>query len=610
MKKIILSALCGTLLGFGALAADGADETILYGYSTTPYGALNFQEPTEAGMAFQFTQSDVEYFKGCRITAIAVANGTPAKGSTATEQPVTLFTTSGFDAMGYAEEMMTYEGTMDLTRPGLYKEYPLPEPIEITEDMAPIWFGVTAMCDPSVAGVLMFDAWSHEATVAGGMVGVAEKSGDPLIWTDQAARYGFGCIRVLIEGKNLPVNEVSMLDCLIPDFVNTSTTENIEIYLRNEASNNINSVTVAYTLGSEEHSKTFTLDKPLIYNDYTSINLGVEIPAEERNNLLLSIDVKEVNGVENTAKQAARSASDYMLAMKAGNGFRRNMVAEIATGTWCGYCPMGILGVGKMLDAHPDGSFIPIAVHYEDEMSIASYNLFQNFTDGINAPVLIVNRNLTRYGKKNPTYEIMSSMYPAVVATPAMATLTVDGVGFDADAKKLTVDASAEYAFDFTDGDSYGLAFVLTEDNVGPYLQTNYYGGEGAPEMGEWNSLPEAVEMTFNAVARQIRLFNGINGSVPAEVKQGETYAAQGTLQTNTVENINNCSVTVMLINRTTGRIENAVSRSVSELPIREVQAAPRADDSAIYDLQGRRIAAPRPGQIYLQNNRLHLTKP
>ena len=606
MKKIILSALCGTFMALGANAAE-AGETILYGYSTTPYGALNFQSTTDAGMAFQFTESDVNYFKGCKITAIAVANGTRAKGSTATEYPVTLFTASGFDAMGFAENESTYEGMMDLTQPCLYKEYPLPEPIEITEDMEPLWFGIKATCDPSVAGVLMFDAWSHDSNKPGGMVGASDNAGEPLIWSDQASRYGFGCVRILIEGKDLPVNEVSMIDCQIPDFVTTSAKTAIKVYYRNEAANDVNSITLAYTLGGgEEHTKTYTFASPLIYNDYSDVNLDVEIPAEQQNNLLLNIDIKEVNGVANTAKASERTSSGYMLALDKGNGFKRNMVAEIATGTWCGFCPMGVVGVNGMLKAHPDGTFIPIAVHLEDDMSTASYNLFQNYTGGINAPMLIVNRNVERYGRKNPTYEIMSEMYPTVVATPAMVALSVDAVEFDPAAKKLNVEASAEYALDLTDGDDYGIAFVLTEDNVGPYYQNNYFCQEGMPDMGEWNSLPEVVETTFGAVARQIRLFNGINGSVPADVKKGETYGAQATLQTNTVQNIENCHVIAMLINRTTGRIENAVSRAYSELPIRQV-FVDKADatDAPVYDLQGRRVSVPVKGRIYIQGGRL-----
>lgn len=601
IKKLIVSAIFTTVATLGALSAT-YDGSMLYGYSTSPAGALQFTSTTEAGMAFQFTESDINYFRGCRITAIAVANGSPAAGSTATEQPITLFTASGFNSMGVAQTTMTFEGTMDLTKPGLYKEYLLPEPIEITEETEPVWFGLTAVCNPNEADVLMFDSWSHDLSIPGGMVGAANKDGEPVIWTNQTQQFGFGCVRVKIEGKNFPADEVSMLDCLIPDVVTTGTQEPIVFYTRNEAGNDINSLTVAYRVGNaEEQTRTFELANPLIYNDYVALQLNLEMPDEPANDLLLSLDIKEVNGVENSAKPADRSASAYCLAMNAGSGYPRNMVAEIATGTWCGYCPMGFVGVSKMMADHPDGTFIPIAVHVNDQMTTASYNLFQTNFTGSNAPVLVVNRNTARYGMRNPTYELMSQMYPTVRATPAMAQLSVDAIEIDAPGKKINVEASAEFAFDFADG-NYALSFVLTEDNVGPYYQNNNYCQEGAPEMEEWNTLPQEANVMFNAVARQINLFNGINGTIPAEVKAGEIYRASASLRTNTVSNPQNCNIIVMLVNRTTGRIENAVTKSVAELPIHEV-AAP-ATDAAIYDLQGRKILKPVAGRLYISDGK------
>ena len=604
MKKLLIaiSVMAASL----SAAADTYDGSILYGYSTTPAGALQFTEQTRAGMAFEFNESDVKYFKGCKITAIAVANGAPSAGSKATEYPITLFTASGFSSMGIVETTLTYDGSMDLTAPKLYKEYALPEPIEITADMDPIWFGMMADCDPQVANVMMFDSWDHTSSPAtGGMVGAQDGPDSPMLWSDQSYTFGFGCIRVKIEGKNFPANEASMLDCMIPDFVETNSTQPITFYVRNEAGNDINSLTINYKAGADAEplKKTYQLEHPLIYNDYTELELDMPIPDEAQNNLLLSLEIAEINGVGNTATTDSRTASGLCLAMTPGTGYSRNMVAEISTGTWCGYCPMGIDGVSKMLAAHPDGTFIPIAVHVDDRMSTASYNLFQTNFVGTNAPMLIVNRNMERYGKRNPTFEILNQMYPAVVSTPAMASLSIDGIEIDTAGKKITVKTSAEFAFGFENGD-YGLAYVLTEDNVGPYVQTNYYGSAGAPEMGEWNTLPEQVEILFNRVARQINLFNGMAGSVPSAVSAGETIKFDGSVRTNTVQNIDNCHVTVMLINRTTGRIENAVSSSVSALPIEGPSIAPAENDAPVYDLLGRRVSNPQPGKIYIQGNK------
>ncbi len=54
--------------------------------------------------------------------------------------------------------------------------------------------------------------------------------------------------------------------------------------------------------------------------------------------------------------------------------FPKVVVYEEGTGTWCGYCPRGHVGLKDMAHNHNDGSFIGIAVHNGDPMTVAAYN--------------------------------------------------------------------------------------------------------------------------------------------------------------------------------------------------------------------------------------------
>ena len=595
------TSLCLLLL-LAALLPAAAGE-ILYGYATTPRAALQFAEPTQAGMAFQFTARDVTYFRGCRITAIAVANGRPAAGSAATSCPVSLFTASEITDTGTALGVNAYEGTMDLTRPFQYTEYPLPTPIEITAETAPFWVGVNAYCDPAQASPLAFDSWRHNDGMAAGMVGVVNKEGADMQWVDMSADYGYGCIRVKIEGpRQLITNEASFVECHIPYYTPASATMDIDFAVLNDASNPITTLTMACTLGTDNPIiQTYNFDVPLIYNDYRSLQMKVPVPAAESANLPVSFEIKEVNGEANGAYKTKRISEERILTLRPGSGYPRAMVAEFSTGNWCGFCPMGFVAVPKMLEEHPDGTFIPIAVHVNDDMQTMSYDQFRNLYTGTSAPSLVVNRNISEFGIQQPDYATLSAMYPYIAATPAMARLSVKSASLDG--KKLLVEASAEFALD-CDGD-FALSYVLTEDHVGPGYQVNYYCRDNAPEMGVWNTLPEVTQTEFGSVARHTYVYDGVAGSIPAQVEAGKEYLHTGRLATNAVQDLNNCHVIVMLINRATSRIENAVSvpySSLSALP--SVPADVNEASSALYDLQGRRVSSPASG-LYIRAGRV-----
>jgi hypothetical protein len=68
------------------------------------------------------------------------------------------------------------------------------------------------------------------------------------------------------------------------------------------------------------------------------------------------------------------------------------VVYEEATGTWCGWCVRGHIGLKDMEHYHPDGSWIGIAVHNADPMVLAAYDTaLASFISGY--PSGAINRN-------------------------------------------------------------------------------------------------------------------------------------------------------------------------------------------------------------------------
>ena len=52
---------------------------------------------------------------------------------------------------------------------------------------------------------------------------------------------------------------------------------------------------------------------------------------------------------------------------------QQRFVVEEGTGTWCGWCPLGIVGLNGMAKKYPE-TFIGIAVHKQDKLETSSYS--------------------------------------------------------------------------------------------------------------------------------------------------------------------------------------------------------------------------------------------
>ncbi len=613
MKKMRLNLfLASAMIALSASAQEQNDATfsgsMLYGFCTTAYSANTFGAGTTAGEAMQLTESAIKYFAGCKITAIAVANGAQADNSTATSMPITVFLADELNG----EYSTTISGEMDLTKPLEYKEYALETPIEITAGMKPFYAGFTVVCDNTVGYPLVTDGQAPAAGTSGDWIGqVIDGKWE---WAQIGAYTGSGCVRLKIEGTRLPANNVAVIESHIPTYAAPGSEANVGLYLRNDAGNTVSSVTVSYNVNGTEGSTVVDIPKPLIYNDFTisPVIAKIKVPEAEGADLPFSIDITGVNAnASNHAAAADRQAAGHYLSL--AKGFDKAMVVEIGTGTWCGWCPMGFDAISKMREAYPDGRFIPIAVHINDGMSESSYSRFSTEYAGGSAPMCVINRNTMMYGTQNPTFRFFNAVYPEVTAEPAAVKPEITNVTLNAETKRLTVDATAEFALS-TEGE-YAFAYVLTENNVGPDQQRNDYSPEvkeqsGAGALDWWDQQPEYVDVLFGDVARQIYSFYGVKNSLPASIEKGKTYTHSASLQTNLVDNIENCDITLMITNRKTGLIENAVRVPYSKFSsIESVEAdVNSAADNVIYDLQGRRVANPSAGHIYIVNgNKIRL---
>ncbi len=226
--------------------------------------------------------------------------------------------------------------------------------------------------------------------------------------------------------------------------------------------------------------------------------------------------------------------------------YERKVVVEEGTGTWCGYCPRGIVGMRTMLQNHPD-NFIPIAVH-DDNMYSSSYGELNWRFGGF--PACTMNRKYDF----DPNAADLEKFYQQEV-NQAVARIDMEAQWADEAQTKVQIKTVSRFAFDMTE--EYRIAYAVTESGVGPYPQANYYSG--GEEMGGFEKEPGAVSILHDHVARSISTLNGEPGSVPVQPKGMTDYEYSYTLSLpDNIDNKENIQLVVLLINQETGEIVNA----------------------------------------------------
>lgn len=247
------------------------------------------------------------------------------------------------------------------------------------------------------------------------------------------------------------------------------------------------------------------------------------------------------------------------------NGFERNVVVEEWSGTWCGFGPRGIVGMEYVGGYY--SRFIPVNVHMDDEMSVNSYQPFLDVYSNSSVPGCLVNR---KYLGLDPNIGDLMEAYLEEVSIPSPVKVDVTAY-YDEESEEIPseiyVSADAQFIMNEENAD-YRLAFVITENNVGPYEQSNYYSYGNFGEMHGWENKKDKVSTIYNHVARDIKGVFGIEGSLPSTLEAGTNYTYDTTLSTeNVFGSLKDCSVVAMVIDSRGGEILNGATVNVLPAP-------------------------------------------
>lgn len=334
--------------------------------------------------------------------------------------------------------------------------------------------------------------------------------------------------------------------------------------VENKGTSPVSSYKVSYQVGtSPVVTETKTLTTPFIGRQ--SFTFTSKITATAANNPVkvwveLTGDAVATNDTLNTR------AAGYTTKPT------KKMFAEEATGTWCQWCPRGLIYMDSIYHKYPNNVSV-VAVHNADPMAITAYDSYITSLTGGGWPNMVVDR---AYANDPSTvfqyYTLLSGNYPlasmSVTPTIAGTSLTV----------KATVTPTAT-----TTGTDYKLGLILTEDRVtgtsSAWDQKNAYSGgaSGAMKNAEYDfvALPFTVpasKMKYDFVAREASKAQGVTSSLPTPMTAGTpyTYTFSGITLDPSWKTANMKAI-VLLINSADGSVLNTESVKISNASVADI---------------------------------------
>jgi hypothetical protein len=323
----------------------------------------------------------------------------------------------------------------------------------------------------------------------------------------------------------------------------------------------INDLTITWTDGGAPNSATFSGLNLAPYGTYTfSHTIPFNKPVTGEYTINAAITSVNSGATESDITNNTGSAIISTVA----NPPAKNVVIEEGTGTWCGWCPRGAVAMEHMDQVHTDGSFIGIAVHNNDPMTVTAYDAGAAFSGfpGANVDRLLLGGNVS-----SADFDTYYSNFKTLVA-PVSTSCTM---GFNKTTREITINASA--AFKTTISTAVNLLAVIVEDSchgtTTAWDQHNYYSSasqnialNGAGH--NWQNEPNpivAANMWYFHVGRALLNsgnYSGDAGSVTGPIVDGYSATRTFNYTVPADQKQDNMKIVIMAVDATTGQIYNA----------------------------------------------------
>lgn len=533
-KKLLLILSCLFLCTTAALAQGkqyvGYCDGQIASTSSGKYTSIGEVGAT-VSIAIRLTKESLAAYKGCDI--VGVNYGSPTSQGLPS---VSVWIRSSLDGADLTSGKITstnygwHEGAV--------------APYTITGNESELWIGATYKNNTRAYYAVSFAG----TTVADGCYVNAGSA-----WTNYATQgWGSLSLEAIVEGSGVKSRDLALQNVTCSQrAVQIGQDFSVSGLIKNNASDPAVNPLIRYSLGGKALG-TYTYDGTI--SSRTSAPFTINIPSEsvtEEGPATVELSLEWADGQPDQAP--ADNVASLQVEMTRLS-FTRRMVVEEHTGSWCGWCVRGIVGLKEMKEKFGD-DFIGIGIHNNDMYAVQAYDDFiAGYMNGY--PNSIINRSGSQ---ADPAYTTLFSRYQSMDKT-ADADITLDASCADG---KITFNAHAQFVFSAKNAD-YRVAFVLLENQL-PIRQTNNYAG-GGTVMGGFESMGSPANINIDDVARGIYPSPaGEKGALPASIAASTIYDYSYTTALPKLSKPANVEAVALLLNGTTGEILNAVKISKIE---------------------------------------------
>ena len=425
-----------------------------------------------------------------------------------------------------------------------------------------------------------------------------------MAWEDLNG-YGFGklAFQILVEGATLIDYNASPSD-FGSVYGKIGENTSAEVKIANNGAQSITSIDYTITTdgvaGPEQHADLAT---PIGFlSKGTAV---ITIPSETTQSIKdKTLTITKVNDNPNEAANKTAQFTLYSLPKI----IDRNVVVEEFTGTGCGWCPRGLVGMEKLRNNFGD-RFIGIGIHRyntSDPMYIANYAPI-SFSGAPSA-------RIDRGQEIDPYYGIFDDIcndFSNEMAIPSLGAIEVSGT-FDEEQDIVNATAVIEPLFD----DTYDVEFSLVADGLtgttNAWKQSNYYAQYSASQLPDDLSIfgnggkygqSSVAGWIFNDVAIASSFKSNTNQVTAQTVSGGQKANYAYTLPLPTDATLKDALkmdqiYVVAIMTNSKGMVVNAAKVKVTDYDPSSVSGIRNATttEAARYTLDGRQVTAPQHG--------------